>query len=66
MDNKQLNILDAMAIVSFFVGLANYGEILDQSSAQKLFDSALADIHSHLKEQDEKINKILERVSKDV
>lgn len=56
------NILDAMAIISFFIGIANYNENLGQTGAQKLLDDALSNIHSHLREQDKKIDELLERV----
>lgn len=52
-------IFEAMTIVSFFITIANYSENLDQSSAQDLINSAVNDIHKHLKDQDEKIDSIL-------
>lgn len=64
--NEKLDILDVMNALSFFISIANYSENLDQTSAQKLFDNALKDIHHHLKEQDDKIDKILERIEKNV
>ena len=52
-------VFEAMAIVSFFIAIANYSENLDQSSAQDLINSAVKDIHQHLKEQDDRIDKII-------
>mgnify|MGYP006939716735 FL=1 len=57
--NKWLSVLDAIAITSFIVGLANYEENVDQSALNETVSSAVSDIHEHLKVQDEKIDKIL-------
>lgn len=53
------NLLNAVAMVSFIMSLANYSENLDQSSAQDMLNKVVGDIHQHLKEQDEKIDKIM-------
>ena len=66
MNNRQLDFLDLISIVGFVVGLANYDENLDQSSLQTTLDGALQEVHRHLKEQDLKIDEILERVKPDV
>lgn len=52
--------MDVLSIASFIVGLANYGENLDQRSAQDMLKAQSEDIHAHLKMQDEKIDRILE------
>lgn len=57
--DKWLSVLDAIAITSFIVGLANYEENVDQSALNETVSSAVSDIHDHLKVQDEKLNKIL-------
>lgn len=54
------NLLNAVAMVSFIMSLANYSENLDQSSAQDMLNKVVGDIHSHLKEQDDKIDKIMD------
>ena len=54
------NLLNAVAMVSFIMSLANYSENLDQSSTQDMLNKVVGDIHSHLKEQDEKIDKIMD------
>lgn len=59
-ENKQLGILDIMSMISFFIGIANYSENLSQGSAQDVIRLAVKDIHEHLEEQDEKLNRILE------
>lgn len=58
--NRKDAILDAMAIVSFLVGMANYEENITQRQLQETAKSIMSDIHSHLKEQDDKMDRILE------
>ena len=60
MNNKQYDLLDAITMVSFIVGLLNYGENVDQTTINNTVQSAVQDIHDHLSEQDEKITKILQ------
>lgn len=65
MEDKSMfnrNVMDSMALISFLIGLANYGENLDQSKAQEMLNGVLKELHGHLKEQDEKIDMILERL----
>lgn len=54
------NLLEAVTMVSFIMSLANYSENLDQSSTQDMLNKVVGDIHSHLKEQDDKIDKIMD------
>lgn len=61
-DREQFTILDAMTIVSFMVGLANYGENIDQSTMSKTVQAAVDDIHRHLADQDEKLSKLLTKL----
>lgn len=63
--NEGISLLDAMALVSFFIGLANYDENIDQSSMNKTVEQAVEDIHYHLSMQDEKINEILSKLGGD-
>ena len=63
--NPNLGMMDALAIVSFMLGLANYEENLDQSQVQELVSQAVEDIHSHLKEQDRKLDQILNKLGGD-
>ncbi len=63
--NEGISLLDAMALVSFFVGLANYDENVDQSSMNKTVKQAVDDIHYHLSVQDEKICEILAKLGGD-
>ena len=61
-DREQFTILDAMTIVSFMIGLANYGENVDQSAMSKIVQDAVGDIHRHLADQDEKLSKLLTKL----
>lgn len=60
--NEGISLLDAMALVSFLVGLSNYDENVDQSSMNKTVKQAVDDIHYHLSIQDEKIHEILAKL----
>lgn len=61
-DREQFTILDAMTVVSFMIGLANYGENVDQSTMSKTVHTAVEDIHRHLADQDEKLSKLLAKL----
>ena len=52
------NLLDALTLVGFVIGLANYDENVSQSQVQELIDKALGDIHSHLQNQDLRLQSI--------
>ena len=60
--NEGISLLDAMALVSFLIGLANYDENVDQSSMNKTVKQAVDDIHKHLAIQDEKIDLLLSKL----
>lgn len=62
----EFTFLDCLAVLGFFVGVANYGENLSQADKQDLLeelskksDYLLQDIHAHLTAQDAKINTII-------
>lgn len=57
---EQFSILDAIAIVSFLIGLANYEENVDQSQLQETINKAVEDIHNHLQSQDDKLTEIID------
>lgn len=63
--NEGISLLDAMTLVSFLIGLANYDENIDQSSIDKIVKQTVEDIHYHLSMQDEKINEILSKLGGD-
>lgn len=56
---QQLSFLDIITIISFIIGVANYSENVDQSQMQDTVSSAVLDVHNHLRDQDEKLSKIL-------
>lgn len=60
--NEGISLIDAMALISFFVGIANYDENVDQSSMNKTVKQAVDDIHKHLAIQDEKIDLLLSKL----
>ena len=71
-NNNQLSFLDAVNLMSFCISLMNLNENLSQGDKQDLqndlsekMEIILKEMHSHLKEQDIKIDKILEVVSND-
>ncbi len=69
MNNNQLSCLDTMNIMSFVIGLMNYNENLTQNDKQELLSEfnnkaeiLLNEIHSHLEQQDKKLDTILARL----
>ena len=65
-DNGQFTFLDTIALVSFIVGFMNLEENLTQGDKQDLIqelsnkaEDLLNQIHSHLKDQDSKLDTIL-------
>lgn len=60
------NVLDAMAIVSFMISLANYEENIDQTFLQNILNEAIDDIHRHLEKQDKKLDYIIELLEREV
>lgn len=65
-DNGEITFLDIIAILGFLVGLQNLDMNITQSDLQgttERLDKALRkeveEIHRHLQEQDEKIDRIL-------
>lgn len=60
------SLMDIVNIVSFVIGLMNLDENLTQNDKQELMqslnnkgDALLAEIHQHLQQQDQKIDRIL-------
>ena len=71
-ENGQLTFLDTVNLISFMIGLMNLNENLTQGDKQDLLetfsqkaDDLLNEIHSHLKQQDIKIDRILEEIQND-
>lgn len=65
MDNKQIDILDLLNVLSFIIGVKNLNENLSQNTAGDLLSAAVKEIHDHLSEQDRKIDLILEKLGVD-
>ena len=59
MEGRNNGLYDAMAITSFLLGMANYNENVTQSSLQETAKGIINDIHSHLQQQDDKIDCII-------
>ena len=64
-------LLDSISILSFIIGIMNYEENLTQNDKQELenklsssIELLLNEIHSHLTEQDKKLDIILEELKK--
>ena len=64
-DQGQLDIIDALSVASFFIGLLNLQENLTQGDKQDIQDDLsqkadmlLSEIHKHLEEQDERLSRI--------
>lgn len=56
--NGEITFLDAIGIMSFLIGVQN----LDLNITQDDMQYVLADIHNHLQQQDEKIDRILKEL----
>lgn len=67
--NGQLSFVDLISILSFLIGVENYGMNLTQNDKADLqknlsdkSDLLLKEIHQHLEKQDSKIDEILHRM----
>lgn len=66
-DNGEFTFLDTLSILSFAIALENLDANLTQNDKQELMeelnektDRLLNEIHNHLKEQDKKLDSIIE------
>ena len=71
-DNNNLDFLDILSILSFYIGVENLSSNLSQSDKQDLqsdlsnkADLLLNEIHSHLEQQDKLLKQILEEIRND-
>ena len=71
-DSNQFDLLDLIALLSFFVGVENLDLNVTQEDAQRLehelnnkANLILTEIHEHLERQDKKIEQILEVLKHD-
>ena len=60
--NEQLSILDIISLINFFIGLKNLNENTQQGSVQEVIQKQTKDIHTHLNNQDKKIDEIIKRL----
>ena len=65
--SEELGILDIISIMSFVIALMNLDENLTQGDKQELMEELgnktnlmLTEIHTHLEQQDAKIDRLLE------
>lgn len=65
--NNRCDFMDMLNILSFIISIMNYDENLTQSDLQNITKNLdekttllLNEIHSHLEEQDKKLNRIME------
>lgn len=70
--NGEFTFIDILGILSFIIGMMNLDENLTQGDKQDLLqefsskaDLLLKEIHSHLQNQDDKLDKLLEVYSND-
>ena len=70
-ENGEFTFLDTLNILSFCIGMMNLNENLTQGDKQDLqkqlsekTELLLSEIHSHLEDQDRKIDKIMEALNK--
>lgn len=59
MTNGQFDTLDFLAAAGFIIGLLNYTENVDQTQMQDSVNDAVLQIHKHLIDQDNKLDKIM-------
>lgn len=64
--DKDMGIIDLLSAISLMIGIANYGQNLNQNDKQELMKAAIAgisaatdELHLHLKSQDAKLDKII-------
>lgn len=57
--------IEALSLISFLIGLANYKENVGQSELQDTITAAVDDIHAHLIQQDAKLERIERRLNDD-
>lgn len=70
-NNGQFTFLDILGILSFCISLMNLDENLSQGDKQDLQNDLsekmkiiLNEVHDHLQQQDNKLDKILEEINK--
>lgn len=47
-----------LSILSFYIGIKNLDENINQNDLQEMLNTAIEDIHTHLEEQDKRLERI--------
>ena len=63
-NNGEFTFIDIVALVSFMVSLENLDENITQNDLAGQLHRVVDEIHTHLEEQDKKIDEILEVIKK--
>lgn len=63
MDSTEFELLDLLTVLSFIMQVQNQSKLFGISDIQEDNNRVAEEIHQHLRQQDEKINKILELIS---
>lgn len=64
-DNEQLSFIDLLSIMSFCIGVMNLDLNVTAEDIDNQTQTLLTEIHTHLEEQDKKINEIIRRLDDD-
>ena len=60
--NEEFELLDLLTVLSFIMQVQNQSKLFGISDIQEDNNRVSEEIHQHLRQQDEKINKILELI----
>lgn len=62
--NEQLSFIDLLSIMSFCIGIMNLDLNVSAEDIDNQTQTLLNEIHSHLKQQDNKLDNIISRLEK--
>lgn len=62
MNSTEFELLDLLTVLSFIMQVQNQSKLFGISDVQEDNNRVAEEIHQHLQQQDEKINKILELI----
>ncbi len=62
MNSTEFELLDLLTVLSFIMQVQNQSKLFGISDIQEDNNRVSEEIHEHLRQQDEKINKILELI----
>ena len=60
--NEEFELLDLLTVLSFIMQVQNQSKLFGISDIQQDNNRVAEELHQHLQQQDEKINKILELI----